>query len=57
MIDTKPTLDELFNEYQEMFKDLVPVMQMMGISDEELYYLLSRAVLEGKPLEFKEISE
>lgn len=52
MSETKPTLEELFEQYQEKFEDILPVMQLMGISDEELYHVLGRAIAEGRPVDF-----
>lgn len=50
MSEIRPTLEELFEEYQAKFNDVLPVMQRMGIPDEELYDLLGGAIARRTPL-------
>lgn len=53
MNEIKQTLEQLFDAYLERYEDVLPVMQLMGISDEALYVILDTALMENKPLELQ----
>ena len=53
MSEMKLTLEQLFDEYQEKYEDIIPVMQLMGISDEALYSILYTAITEHTPLKLQ----